>query len=89
MYAFVAAGRALVDSRFTAGNGICIGRAIGVAATRALRLRQHLQNTFSQIHCIQAVARRRLLVATVLALLTVLPMALTAGFFTAAFLVLG
>ena len=89
MYAFVAAGRALVDGRLATGDGIRISRAIGVAATRALRLRQHLQNTFSQIHCIQAVARRRLLVATVLALLTVLPKALTAGFFTAAFLVLG
>ena len=89
MYAFIAAGRTLVDGRFTAGDGICISRAIGVAATRALRLRQRLQNTFSQIHRIQAVARRRPPVATVLALLSDFPVALTTGFFAAAFLVFG
>ena len=89
MYAFIAAGRTLVDGRFTAGDGICISRAIGVAATCALRLRQHLQNTVSQTHGIQAVARRRLLTGAVLLFLTVLPMALTTGFFATAFLVLG
>ena len=45
VYAFIAAGRTLVDGRLTAGDGICIGRAVGVAATRALRLRQYFQNT--------------------------------------------
>ena len=89
MYAFIAAGRTLVDGRFTAGDGICISRAIGEAATCALRLRQHLQNAVSQTHCIQAVARRRLLTGAVLLFLTLLPMALTTGFFAAAFLVLG
>ena len=42
-YTFIAAGWTLVDSRFTGGDGICIGRAIRVAATRALRLRQYRQ----------------------------------------------
>jgi hypothetical protein len=37
-------GRALVDVRLTSRNGLCIGRAIRKAATRALRLRQNIQN---------------------------------------------
>ena len=89
VYAFIAAGRALVDGRLATGDGIRISRAIRVTATRALRLRQYFQDALSQRHCIQAVARRRLLTGAVLLLLTVLPMALAAGFFAAAFLVLG
>ena len=87
--AFIAAGRALVDGRITRSDGICISRAIRVAATRALRLRQHIQNAPDQSHCIQAVARRLLLVAAVLALAGVLTVTLTAGFLTAAFRALG
>ena len=44
VYAFIAAGRALVDGRFATGDGVRISRAIRVTATRALRLRQNLQN---------------------------------------------
>ena len=87
--AFIAAGRTLVDGRITRSDGICISRAIRVAATRALRLRQHIQNAPDQSHCIQAVARRLLLVAAVLALAGVLTVTLTAGFLTAAFRALG
>lgn len=88
-YAFSAAGWTLVDRSFAISNGVGIGRAIRVSATRALRLRQNLQNALSQRHCIQAVARRRLLAGAVLLLLTVLPEALTAGFFAVVFLALG
>ena len=88
MYAIIAARWALVDTSLAVGDSVGIGRAIGVAATRALRLRQYLQNAVNQGHCIQAVARR-LLLATGLALAEVLAVALSAGFFAAAFLVLG
>ena len=93
VYAFIAAGRALVDCGLASGDGVRISRAIRVAATRALRLRQYFQDALSQRHCIQAVARRRLPTGADLFLLTVLPVALTealiAGFFVTAFLVLG
>ena len=89
LHAFSAARRALVDPCVPVRNGVCVRSAVGVAATRALRLRQYIQNALSRRHCIQAVARRRLLAGAVLFLLTVLPGALTAGFFTAAFLGLG
>ena len=38
--AFLPAGWALVDGRLSAGDGLRVGRAIGVAAAGALRLRQ-------------------------------------------------
>ena len=88
MYAIISARWALVDTSLAVGDGVCVSRAIGVAATRALRLRQYLQNALNRNHCIQAVARR-LLLATGLALAEVLAVDLSAGFFAAAFLVLG
>lgn len=48
LYAFSAARRALVDGRTANGNGLCVGCAVGVAATRALRLRQRSVDAFSE-----------------------------------------
>ncbi len=50
MDAFIAPRRAAIDSGFASGNSVCIGRAVWVAAARALGLRQQCVDTFGQTH---------------------------------------
>ena len=60
-HAFGAAGRTLVDRRLPLGDGAGIGSAIGVAAARALRLRQGGLDARRQqriaIHCVLSLFR--------------------------------
>ena len=48
LHAFRATRRALVDGGFAGGDGVGVGRAVGVAAARALRLRQCVEQPRSQ-----------------------------------------
>ena len=50
VYAFIAAGRALIDGGFLVSDGAGISSAVWVATTRALRLWQHRQELRSQAH---------------------------------------